>query len=86
MAEVKKVTVEEFDEEGNLVKRTTTEYDQTGRAAGGTTWPNGIHVGDVWPYGSGTYVVQDPTKYQIYNTDHTEYVKIGEDMVRRDLL
>lgn len=70
VAEVKKVVIEEFDDEGNLVKRTTTEYDTGGRATGGEytspTYP-GLRVGDVWPSGTGQWVTAEPNKYVSWN-------------------
>lgn len=65
--QIRKVTEEEFDGEGNLVKRTVTEY--TGFATGGVipATTDRIRVGDTWPYAGGTYTVTDPHKYQSYN-------------------
>ena len=54
MTEIIKMTVEEFDDEGNLTKRTITEYRdgtyQTRDAPRDLPWSPGIQVGDVWPY------------------------------------
>lgn len=60
---VAKVTIEEFDGEGNLTKRTTTEYDNEGRAAGGSEWPPTIP----WWLGVTCGQVVSGEDYQSYN-------------------
>lgn len=54
MAEISKVIEEEFDEEGNLVRRTTTEYGP--RYAMGGVVKYGIRLpGDPTRYAGGVY-------------------------------
>jgi hypothetical protein len=66
---IKKVTVEKFDDEGNLTERVITEYGPlTPYVAPNPSLP-GIRVGDVWPYSSVTsqIVTTDPNKYTVWN-------------------
>lgn len=75
---IRKVTVEKFDDEGNLVERVVTEYGfaPVPQVVPGT----GLRVGDVWPYKVGdtlpysgvTSIVTNPEKYTSWNlpADH----------------
>lgn len=65
---VTKVTIEEYDENGMLTKRTTTEYDNEGRAAGDSEWPPTIP----WWRGVTCGQVVSGEDYQSYNNVHVK--------------
>lgn len=67
MSDIVEVVEEEFDDEGNLVRRTTTKY---GSNTSTTPWSPGIRVGDTWPYGTGQ-IVTNPEKYTVWNDSNT---------------
>lgn len=66
MSDIVRVTEEEFDAEGNLVRRVITEYGVPLNPFKPVTNTQ-IRVGDVWPYSGQIYTATDPTKYQSYN-------------------
>lgn len=82
MSDIVRVVEEEFDDEGNLVRRTTTEYgntkDEVNKFPNPTPavypdpviWPyHPSYVGDVWPYGGYGQIVTSPEKYTLWNTE-----------------
>lgn len=80
--QIDSVTVDEtFDDEGNLISRTTTtQYKplatggvlKKGWPCPGTpiedTFPKPLQVGDVWPYGN-IVTVKEPEKYTLMNNE-----------------
>lgn len=61
---VKKVTVEKFDDEGNLTERVITEYGEIPPPR----WVPGIQVGDVWPYaGGGQITTTENPEWRLWN-------------------
>lgn len=90
---VESITVDEtFDDEGNLIGRTTTTTYVKRFADGGfvkppsPTWPN-PYVGDVWPYGgvtSGVSITSDPKTYLV-NVREPQTMQQVRDNVMRDL-
>lgn len=71
---VKTTVTEKFDEAGNLTERVTVTEDSTKDGYVSPTYPQGIRVGDVWPYGYGRTTVPNTA----------QYVSINGDMVSRD--
>lgn len=91
MTDIVEVVEEEFDDEGNLVRRTTTKYGQVPFkfARGGPITsptdtketifdlPGGIRPAVTWPYPgmAGQITVTDPNQYVVWNQQYESYNK-----------
>lgn len=74
MSDIVKVVEEEFDDEGNLVRRITTEYAPEKKVTN-VPWSPGLTVGDVWPYPLTTgQIVSNPDKYTSWN-EYDQHVR-----------
>ena len=71
MTDIVKVTEEEFDDEGNLTRRTTTEYGFEPPVK----WKipdtsTGIKAGDVWPYPNGIVMYPNDGTYLVNSNQY----------------
>lgn len=75
MSDIVKVVEEEFDDEGNLVRRVTTEYGATQVRWKTPDTDTKIRVGDVWPYQglTGQWVTSGPNDYTINNNNQFDH-------------
>lgn len=67
MSDIVKVTEEEFDDEGNLVRRVITEYGTPKLATGGVVKRG--YLSHLDPSFQGQIISATPDKYQLWNGD-----------------